>query len=302
MLSGLEKASGGIVRANDALLDRFANTVSDQTGVELSTWQKGIEATKDVAKKSVLPALGGAGNTMAGGDPFVSAAIAGSYGLYKGGLLVLRRIETGSRAGKTILRESADATNGLDQVARLAVAANPAVPTAVREVLERPSNFIPLESTPARIASNPAFGPTTRAVADRLSNPLVVQAVRNTAALAKGSAKGAIANAPFAYMSANAGDEEGAAAAIGSGLAFGAGLPGDQEFQGRQRGPLFAGRHLPVGLPEHGLHHRAAAWVRLVAGGGAMRVILRGAGDQQTGEQEEFRAKVHASEGGLRPR
>jgi hypothetical protein len=223
MLSGLEKASGGIVRANDALLDRFAKTVSDQTGVELSTWQKGIEATKDVAKRSVIPALGGAGNTIAGGDPFVSAAIAGSYGLYKGGLFVLRRIETGSRTGKAILRESADATNGLDQVARLAVAANPAVPTAVREVLERPSHFIPLESTPARIASNPAFGPTTRAVADRLSNPLVVQAVRNTAALAKGSAKGAIVNAPFAYMSANAGDEEGAAAAIGSGLAFGAG-------------------------------------------------------------------------------
>ena len=190
--------------------------------MELSTWQKGIEATKDVAKRSVIPALGGAGNTILGGDPFVSTAIASSYGLYKGGLFVLRRIETGSRAGKTILRESADATNGIDQVARLAVAANPAVPTAVREVLERPSNFIPLESTPARIASNPAFGPTTRAVADRLSNPLVVQAVRNTAALAKGSAKGAIVNAPFAYMSANMGDQEGAAGAIGSGLAFGA--------------------------------------------------------------------------------
>ena len=96
--------------------------------------------------------------------------------------------------------------------------------------------------------------------------------------------------------------EQAGLAQQGPGLAFGAGLPGDQELQGRQRGPLFAGGRLPVGLPEHGLDHRAAAWVRLVAGGGAMRVILRGAGDQQTREQEEFRAKVHASEGGLRPR
>lgn len=222
MLGGLEKVSGGIVRANDAMFDRFSKTVSDQTGLELTTWQKGIQEAKKLAPGTAISGgLGGAASAF-GVDPTVSGAIAGSYLAYKLGLGVLRRVETGSRFGKTILRESADATNGLDQAARLAVASNPAVPAAVRDALERPSQFIPLESTPARIASNPAFGPTTRAVADRLSNPFVVQAVRNTAALAKGSAKGAIANSPFAYLEANAGSEEGAAGAIGAGLAFGA--------------------------------------------------------------------------------
>ncbi len=221
MLGGLEKISGGAVRVNDALFDRFSKTVSDQTGIELSAWQKAGKVAKDIAKGSQIPAIAGAGSAAFGVDPFASAAIASSYIIYNRGLAVLRGLETGSRVGKTILRESADATNGLDQAARLSVAANPAVPAAVREALERPSNFVPLESTPARIAANPAFGPTTRAVAQRLSNPLAVQAVRNSAALAKGAAKGAIANAPFAYMSANAGDEQGAAAAIGSGLLFG---------------------------------------------------------------------------------
>lgn len=222
MLGGLEKVSGGLVRANDAMFDRFSKTVSDQTGVELTAWQKGIQEAKRLAPGTAISGgLGGAASAL-GVDPTVSTGIATSYLLYKGGLGVLRRVETGSRLGKTILRESADATNGLDQAARLAVAANPAVPGVIREALERPTNFISIESTPARIASNPAFGPTTRAVADRLSNPFVVQAVRNTAALAKGSAKGAIANSPFAYLEANAGNEEGAAGAIGTGLAFGA--------------------------------------------------------------------------------
>ena len=222
MLGGLEKVSGGLVRANDAMFDRFAKTVSDQTGVELTTWQKGIQEAKKLAPGTAIAGgVGGAASAF-GVDPSVSTGIAASYLLYKGGLGVLRRVETGSRLGKTILRESADASNGLDQAARLAVAANPAVPSVIREALERPSQFIPIESTPARIAANPEFGPTTRAVAQRLSNPFVVQAVRNTTALAKGSVKGAVANAPFAYLEANAGNEEGAAGAIGAGLAFGA--------------------------------------------------------------------------------
>ena len=88
----------------------------------------------------------------------------------------------------------------------------------------------------------------------------------------------------------------------GLGLAFGAGFAHDEQLQGSQGRALFARRRLAVGLPEHGVDHGLAAGVRLVAGGGPMRVVLRGAGDQQAGEQEEFRAKVHASEGGLRPR
>ena len=85
-------------------------------------------------------------------------------------------------------------------------------------------------------------------------------------------------------------------------FAFGAGFALDQQLQGRQRGAVFAGGRLAVGLTEHGLDHGPAVRFGRIAGGGAILVVRRGAGDQQAGEQEEFRAKVHASEGGLRPR
>ena len=168
-LSGIEKASGFLVAKNDALLERFSKVVTDQTGLETGT----IKSMARTAAEFVGKSSAGAGVAFfadkVGVPKEVSTGIALAFPLYKMGLGTLRRINTGSRFGKTILVESADATRGLDQVAREAIVANPTVPRPVREALERPSNFTPLESTPARIAANPAFSPQTRAVAQKLA-------------------------------------------------------------------------------------------------------------------------------------
>jgi hypothetical protein len=96
--------------------------------------------------------------------------------------------------------------------------------------------------------------------------------------------------------------EQAGLAQQGLGFAFGAGLALDEQFQGRQGGALVAGRDQAVGLAQDRGDHGAPGRFGLVAGGGSMRVILRSAGDQQHGKEEGFSAKVHASEGGLRPR
>lgn len=230
----VEKAAGGLVKANDALAERFANVVTNATGFtprDISAAGKVINFGKNVG-------IGGgiaAGASAIGAPPEVAAAIAGFYPTYKAGFGVLRKIETGAGTAKIILRESADATNGLDQAARAAVLANPSVPQAFKEVLERPSQFVSIESTPARLAANQALSPQMRALASKLSNPAIVQAVRGSSALATGAVKGAAINAPFALLAANAGDDEEAAAMLGAGAAFGAAGAGVERFSGLQQ-------------------------------------------------------------------
>ena len=230
----IEFAAGGLVKGNDALAERFANVVTNATGFtprDISAAGKVINFGKNVG-------IGGgiaAGAAAVGAPPEVAATIAGFYPVYKAGFGVLRKIETGAGTAKIILRESADATNGLDQAARAAVLANPSVPQAFKEVLERPSQFVSIESTPARLAANQALSPQMRALASKLSTPAIVQAVRGSSALATGAVKGAAVNAPFALLAANAGDDEEAAAILGAGAAFGAAGAGVERFSGLQQ-------------------------------------------------------------------
>lgn len=231
---GIEKVAGGLVKGNDALAERFANVVTNATGFtpkDLTAAGKILDFGKNVGFGAGI--AGGA--AAVGAPPEVAATIAGFYPVYKAGFGVLRKIETGAGTAKIILRESADATNGLDQAARAAVLANPSVPQAFKEVLERPSQFVSIESTPARLAANQALSPQMRALASKLSNPAIVQAVRGSSALATGAVKGAAVNAPFALLAANAGDDEEAAAILGAGAAFGALGGGVDRFTGLQQ-------------------------------------------------------------------
>ena len=230
----IEFAAGGLVKGNDALAERFANVVTNATGFtpkDLTAAGKILDFGKNVGFGAGI--AGGA--AAVGAPPEVAATIAGFYPVYKAGFGVLRKIETGAGTAKIILRESADATNGLDQAARAAVLANPSVPQAFKEVLERPSQFVSIESTPARLAANQALSPQMRALASKLSNPAIVQAVRGSSALATGAVKGAAVNAPFALLAANAGDDEEAAAILGAGAAFGAAGAGVERFSGLQQ-------------------------------------------------------------------
>lgn len=211
------KVAGGVADSADALAERFTEVVTNKTGITPSAAGKTIQF---LSRASVGGGLG-AGAAVLGLPPEVAAGIAGFYPAYKAGLGVLRTVEAGAGATKVILRESADATNGLDQAARAAVLANPSVPQAFKEVLERPSNFIPIESTPARLAAEQSLSPQTRAFISKLANPKIVQAVRGTSAVASGTVKGTAANAPFALLAAGAGDDEEAAAMLGAGAAFG---------------------------------------------------------------------------------
>ena len=230
----VEKVAGGLVKGNDALAERFANVVTNATGFtprDISAAGKVINFGKNVG-------IGGgiaAGAAAVGAPPEVAATIAGFYPAYKAGFGVLRKIETGAGTAKIILRESADATNGLDQAARAAVLANPAVPSIFKEVLERPSQFVSIESTPARLAANQALSPQMRAFMGKLSNPAIVQAVRGSSALATGAVKGAAANVPFALLAANAGQDEDAAAMLAMGGTFGALGGGVDRFTGLQQ-------------------------------------------------------------------
>jgi hypothetical protein len=230
----VEKAAGALVKGNDALAERFANVVTNATGFT----PRDISAAGKVLNFGKNVGIGGgiaAGAAAVGAPPEVAATIAGFYPVYKAGFGVLRKIETGAGTAKIILRESADATNGLDQAARAAVLANDAVPQAFKEVLERPSQFVSIESTPARLAANQALSPQMRALASKLSNPAIVQAVRGSSAVATGAVKGAAINAPFSLLAANAGDDEEAAAILGAGAAFGAAGGGVDRFTGLQQ-------------------------------------------------------------------
>jgi hypothetical protein len=232
--SGIEKLAGGLVKGNDILAERFARVVTEKTGVS----PQNISAAANAMTFGRNVGIGGGiamGATALGAPPEVSATIAGFYPAYKAGLGVLRKIETGAGASKIILRESADATNGLDQAARAAVLANPAVPSIFKEVLERPSQFVSIESTPARLAANQALSPQMRAFMGKLSNPAIVQAVRGSSALATGAVKGAAANVPFALLAANAGQDEDAAAMLAMGGTFGALGGGVDRFTGLQQ-------------------------------------------------------------------
>jgi hypothetical protein len=232
--SGIEKLAGGLVKGNDILAERFARVVTEKTGVS----PQNISAAANAMTFGRNVGIGGgiaAGAAAVGAPPEVTATIAGFYPAYKAGLGVLRKIETGAGTAKIILRESADATNGLDQAARAAVLANPAVPSIFKEVLERPSQFVSIESTPARLAANQALSPQMRAFMGKLSNPAIVQAVRGSSALATGAAKGAAANVPFALLAANAGQDEDAAAMLAMGGTFGALGGGVDRFTGLQQ-------------------------------------------------------------------
>ena len=232
--NAVEKVAGGFVKGNDALAERFANVVTNATGFT----PRDISAAGKVLNFGKNVGIGGgiaAGAAAVGAPPELAATIAGFYPVYKAGFGVLRKIETGAGTAKIILRESADATNGLDQAARAAVLANDAVPQAFKEVLERPSQFVSIESTPARLAANQALSPQMRALASKLSNPAIVQAVRGSSAVATGAVKGAAINAPFSLLAANAGDDEEAAAILGAGAAFGAAGGGVQRFTGLQQ-------------------------------------------------------------------
>lgn len=230
----ISKVAGGVADGGDALANRFTDVVANATGFtprDLSTAGKVLNFGKNLS-------IGGgiaAGANAIGMPPEVTATIAGFYPAYKAGIGVLRKIETGAGAAKIILRESADATNGLDQAARAAVLANPSVPQVFKEVLERPSNFVPIESTPARLAAEQSLSPQMRGLMGKLSNPAIVQSVRGASALAKGAVKGTAINAPFSLLAANAGDDEEAAAMLGAGATFGALGGGVDRFTGLQQ-------------------------------------------------------------------
>lgn len=227
----ISKVAGGLADGGDALAGRFADVVTNTTGLTPST-------AGNVVKTLTRASVGGgiaAGASALGAPPEVAATIAGFYPAYKAGIGVLRKIETGAGAAKIILRESADATNGLDQAARAAVLANPSVPQFFKEVLERPSNFVPIESTPARLAAEQSLSPQMRGLMGKLANPAIVQSVRAASTLAKGAVKGTAINAPFSLLAANAGDDEEAAAMLGAGAAFGALGGGVDRFTGLQQ-------------------------------------------------------------------
>jgi hypothetical protein len=158
------------------------------------------------------------------------------YGAYKAGVGVLRFTANRLPEASVILRESANATNGFDAAARKAVAANADVPFSIRERLIRPSQFVAMESTPARLAKNMELSPGTRAMMDKLSNWYVVQGVRGASAVTTGAVKGAAASVPFAELMRSAGDDESAAAIYGMGAAFGsAGGAAERAFGARGR-------------------------------------------------------------------
>lgn len=229
----VEKLSGGLVKGNDALAERFAKVVTNTTGLapeDLTTIGKALNYSKNVGIGAGI--AGGA--AAVGAPPEVAQFIAGFYPAYKAGLGVLRKIETGAGTAKIIMREAADATNGLDQAARAAVLANNSVPQVFKEVLERPSQFVSIESTPARLAANQSLSPQMRAFMGKLSNPAIVQAVRGSSALAKGAVKGVAINAPFAALAYNAGEDDQAAGMLGAGVAFGAAGAGIDRFTGLQ--------------------------------------------------------------------
>ena len=221
-LGAAEAAAGGSANVIDKGADVFTRAVQKMTF--------GLADRKTQSKIAKAAAYGGgagAAATMLSGAPEearnTALALMSLYPMYKMGSGVLRRVEGAAGTAKIIMRESADATNGMDDVARAAVANNAAVPREIREALVNPSKFVPLESTPARIAKNKAFSPRVREVAARLASPLIVQASRTAGAVARGAVVGPVVNIPFAEAYREMGDQQTAEGIYGAGVLFGAG-------------------------------------------------------------------------------
>ena len=146
---------------------------------------------------------------------------AAAYVIHKGGAGTLRWVGDKFPQAAIMLREAADPLNGADIMARQAIAKNAKIPASIRERVAKPSQFVSMESTPARLARNEALSPKTRKMMERLSNFYVVQGVRGASAVATGATKGAIVSAPFAELTRGGGDEEGANLSYGAGTALG---------------------------------------------------------------------------------
>jgi len=221
-LGAAEAAAGGSANIIDRGADVFTRAVQRMTFGALDR-----KTQSKIAKTAAYGGGAGAVATVMSGAPEearnTALALMSLYPMYKMGSGVLRRVEGATGTAKMIMRESADATNGMDDVARAAVANNAAVPREIREALVNPSKFVPLESTPARIAKNEAFSPRVRQVAARLANPLIVQASRTAGAVGRGAVVGPLVNIPFAEAYREMGDEQTAEGIYGAGVLFGAG-------------------------------------------------------------------------------
>jgi hypothetical protein len=217
----LEKSAIAASEGIDNVSQGVVNKIQDITGL---TEQSQKTAATVVAGGVGL--AGGGAMLMSDADPATKTALTTAATVmplvFRYGAATLRKVGSGAAGAKIILREAADATNGLDQAARASVLANPAVPQAYKDILENPTRFRPIESTPARLAADPRLGKQTRAVMDRLSNPLIVQGVRGASAVAGGAAKGTLANAPFAAAAYGAGENDDAATMLLGGATFGA--------------------------------------------------------------------------------
>jgi hypothetical protein len=220
----MERAAGGGIQAMETGAARFQDLLQRTTRITPENQVK-------IAKWSAAGGLGGAAFGFESSMPGVSQAqdaakyVGGAYLLYKGGLGTLRTVQKVAGPTSTILRVAADPADGLDAVAQASVASKlGAFPelAPVREVLENPSKFRAIESTPARLAADPRLGPQSRAIMEGLANPLVVQGVRGASAVASGAAKGAAANTPFVALALNAEEEQAAGNMLGIGAAFGA--------------------------------------------------------------------------------
>ena len=220
-LGAAEAVAGGSANIIDKGADVFTKAVQKMSFGLLKR-----DTQRAIAKSAAYGGGAAAVGTMLTKAPpearNTALALMSLYPMYKMGSGVLRRVEGVAGTGKLIMREAADATNGLDDVARAAVASNPKVPQQIREVLTNPSKFTPIESTPARIAKSEAFSPQVREVAARLANPLVVQASRAAGATARGAALGTALNIPFAEAYREMGDERTADSVYAGGLLFGA--------------------------------------------------------------------------------
>ena len=220
-LGAAEAVAGGSANIIDKGADVFTKAVQKMSFGLLKR-----DTQRAIAKSAAYGGGAAAVGTMLTNAPSearnTALALMSLYPMYKMGSGVLRRVEGVAGTGKLIMREAADATNGLDDVARAAVASNPKVPQQIREVLTNPSKFTPIESTPARIAKSEAFSPRVREVAASLANPLVVQASRAAGATARGAALGTALNIPFAEAYREMGDERTADSVYAGGLLFGA--------------------------------------------------------------------------------
>lgn len=219
-----ERAAGGGIEAMETGAARFQDIIQKTTRLSPETQTK-------IAKWSAAGGVGGTALGLESQIPGVSQVqdaakyIGGAYLLYKGGLGTLRTVQKVAGPTSTILRVAADPADGLDPIAHASVATKLApFPNLapVREVLENPTKFRAIESTPARLAADPRLGPQTRAVMEGLANPLIVQGVRGASAVAGGAVKGAAANTPFVALALNAEEDQAAGNMLGMGAAFGA--------------------------------------------------------------------------------